>query len=175
MKRGFTLIETLVAILLLSLMLTGASALVQQALQASSKIKNDTTALFLAQEALELVRYQRDTNRLGGVGWMNGLRPLVGFGPPCGTVNGCIADINPTTGIVAFSECPLGGCVFLMFDPAAKMYNYSGSQTTPYRRTIRIVDVGGLNPEVRVQVTVAWTTLFGSRSYVWEENLLDWQ
>ncbi|TSC78817.1 MAG: Uncharacterized protein G01um101429_640 [Parcubacteria group bacterium Gr01-1014_29] len=171
MKKGFTLIETLVAILLLSLMLTGASALIQQALQASSKIKNDTTAVFLSQEAFELVRYQRDTNKLGGNPWMDGLQP----GPPCGTANGCIARINSSTGAVTFSACGGGGCPFLMFDPTAKIYNYSGSQTTPYQRTIKIQSVGGPNPEVRVQVTMAWTTIFGSRSYVWEENLLDWQ
>ena len=171
MRKGFSLIETLVAVSILSLMLTGAVALMQQTLQISSKLKSDTTAVFLAQEGLELIRWQRDTNRMNGDSWMEDIHP----GDPCGNANGCIADLDISDGELELDSCGGGGCPLLRFDPVTKIYNYTVGGNSVYRRTIRTFNVPGPQPEVRVRVTVNWTTKFGARSYVVEENLLDWQ
>ena len=164
--------ETLVAVLILSLLLSGSAALVHQALRVSSKLKNDTTALYLAQEGLELVRYQRDTNKLSGNPWLDGIHP----GDPCGQANGCMANVDPETGVLTFSKCGGGGCLFLKFHADTKTYNYHPAGIdTIYKRTIVTDNVPGPEPEVRVRVIVVWDTSFGSRSYTVEENLLDWQ
>ena len=174
-QSGFSLLETLVAVSILGLLLTGSAALVQQALKVSSKLKNDTTALYLAQEGLVLVRYQRDTNRLSDPDpdeWMDG----IAGGSNCGSGNGCTADVNPLTGVLTLNNNCGGGCPVLKFHAPTKTYNYHPAGVdTDYRRTIWVNNIPGPEPEVRVRVMVQWATVFGSRSYTVEENLLNWQ
>ena len=63
-KRGFTLLEVITAIFILTVG-TGASfALIQQTLLASSLIEFKLIASYLAQEGIEIVRNIRDTNWL---------------------------------------------------------------------------------------------------------------
>lgn len=170
-QRGFTLMETLIAVLLLGVLMSGAAALAQQTLQIATKLKIDTAAIFLAQEGMELVRYQRDSNRLAGNGWMDGLLA----GNFCGSANGCTAEFDITTGEVEFENNCGGGCPHLRLDPITKIYNYTTGPNTVYRRTIKIENVGGTVPEVKVIVSISWNSRFGSRTYSIEENLLDWQ
>lgn len=54
--RGFTLVESLVALVLLSLGLLGASALLLASLQAHAAALRDMAALTLAQDMLERLR-----------------------------------------------------------------------------------------------------------------------
>lgn len=59
-SRGFTILETLVAISILVLALTAPLAIVAQALQSSYYARDQVTAYFLAQEAVEFLRNKRD-------------------------------------------------------------------------------------------------------------------
>lgn len=184
-QSGFSLLETLVAVSILGLLLTGSAALVQQALKVSSKLKNDTTALYLAQEGLELVRYQRDTNRLSNPlpnAWING---ITGSAQPCHN-KPCISQINPSTGALVFLACnppcqAPGGDSYLRFNTVSKLYAHQTGLNwviTPYRRLIEVECSDGPScgsDEIRVRVTVNWNTVFGARSYVVEENLFNWQ
>lgn len=60
LQRGFTILETLVAISLLVLALTAPLAIVAQALRSSYYARDQVTAYFLAQEAIEFLRNKRD-------------------------------------------------------------------------------------------------------------------
>lgn len=57
---GFTILETLVAISILVLALTAPLAIVAQALRSSYYARDQVTAYYLAQEAIEFLRNKRD-------------------------------------------------------------------------------------------------------------------
>ena len=59
-QAGFTILETLVAISILVVALTAPLAIVSQALQSSYFARDQVTAYFLAQEAIEFLRNKRD-------------------------------------------------------------------------------------------------------------------
>lgn len=66
-QKGFTLLETLVAISIVTLTIIGPLAMAAQASKLISVAKNQLTATYLAQEAMELVRYQKDSNMIEAV------------------------------------------------------------------------------------------------------------
>ncbi len=61
---GFTILETLIAISILVLALTGPIAIVAQALRSSYFSRDQITAYYLAQEAIEYLRNKRDNSGL---------------------------------------------------------------------------------------------------------------
>ncbi len=61
-KRGFTLVETLVAILVLSFILVSVTALLTRTMRATTISQDSEIAAKLAQEGLELVRAKRNRN-----------------------------------------------------------------------------------------------------------------
>lgn len=181
--QGFTLIETLIAVLLLALSITGPLAIASKGLTATLVAKDQITAFYLAQDALEYVRFARDSNLLGGGDWLNGVGSS---GTPfdlstCVSDNGtskCYVDSlaqqpgNPTTCGVA---CPV-----LRYDTTTKSYNYNGAAAqTPQQfiRTITIMQATAFLDEAVVTITVQWTNVAGvtHAPVVIRENLFRWQ
>ena len=73
-KNGFSLIEILVAIGIVSVGIIAIVSLFNVNLKDEIRSKNKLTAIYLAQEAVEVVRQQRDTNWKTGVpNWDNGI------------------------------------------------------------------------------------------------------
>lgn len=63
-KKGFTLIETLVAISILLIAVVGPLTISASSLQSSLNVRNQITASYLAEEGIEYVRNIRDTESL---------------------------------------------------------------------------------------------------------------
>lgn len=59
-EGGFTILETLVAIAILILAITAPLAIIAQALRSSYYARDQVTAYYLAQEAIEFIRNNRD-------------------------------------------------------------------------------------------------------------------
>jgi len=72
-NRGFTLIETLVAISLLTVGVVGSFSLMQRVTSFASISSSQLVASYLAQEGIETVRNIRDTNYLEGQIWDTGI------------------------------------------------------------------------------------------------------
>src|SRR3989344_8733451 len=80
-SNGFTLVETLVAISILTLSIAGAFTAVQSGIQSSTFAKDQTTAFYLAQEGMEFIKNKRDENALNSINeqpnpvtnWLTGL------------------------------------------------------------------------------------------------------
>lgn len=72
-KKGFTLLEVILAITILTMAVGGAFILIQQTLVGSSLSQSKLTAAYLAQEGVEIVRNIRDSNWLKAISWTAGL------------------------------------------------------------------------------------------------------
>ena len=66
MHKGFTLVETLVALVLVTIAMGPVFILATSSLNVAARIEHNLVASSLAQEGVEVVRNIRDTN------WLNG-------------------------------------------------------------------------------------------------------
>src|SRR3989338_11323733 len=65
-ERGFTIVESLVAIAVFTVGISAAIFVIQQSFTVGSRVKNKIIAAYLAQEGIEVIRNIRDRN------WMQG-------------------------------------------------------------------------------------------------------
>jgi type II secretory pathway pseudopilin PulG len=72
-NKGFTIVESLVAISLLVISIAGPLSLAAKGIGYSSYARDEITAFYLANEALDVIRYIRDTNTSAGGpdSWLN--------------------------------------------------------------------------------------------------------
>ncbi len=180
-SSGMTLIETLVAITILTVAIVAPMSLAMQSLAASYYARDQITASNLAQEAIESVRAVRDGNIL-----------TMAYSPDT-TCNGapmtllCSIPVPSRFTIDtrnnAMTSCPAGGeCPPLQSD--GSVYGYRQSELgdgfewtdTRYTRSVEANFVEGANEqEIAIIVTVTWDAGIGeNRSIKIYENLYRW-
>lgn len=97
-KTGFTLIETLVAISILLIAITGPLGIVASSLKSSYFARDQITAFYLAQEGLEFVRNFRDTNSLKNLStntsWLTDSTPSSPYSLGAYTLNSGTYELN---------------------------------------------------------------------------------
>ncbi len=156
--KGFTLIEGLVAISILSVSVTAPLLIAQKGVSSAMYARDQVTAFYLAQEAVEYIRNIRDTNRITGApSWLDTLTPCMstGAGEKC-TIDARYSD--PFTSPGAILSCPSGNCPTLLFDPAEGIYGYgTGWQPTIFTRSISVSNLASPK-EAEIAVTISWTT-----------------
>lgn len=170
--RGFTLIETLVAVLLLTAAIAGPLTLASKGLSAALIARDQMIAFYLAQDAVEYVRYMRDSNRLAGSPWLTGLSPA------CTGANGCVIDTLANTAAgtatACSSTCPP---INKYNDGSGHVYfSYTAGAPTPqqFRRTVTLTTPSAT--ETVLTVAVSWRAQSGvTRTISVRENILDWQ
>ena len=161
MKKGFSLLETTVALAVLITSVIGPLTLASFSLRSASVAKNSLVAAGLAQEGLELVRTMRSTNILKNADWLTGL----GF---CLNSSGCIIDAKD----LSVSNCGVA-CQDLLFDQQLNLYNYETGNPANFSRRIKITEtVSGR--EMRVDVTVFWKEKTGTQSFDLSGSLFNW-
>ncbi len=72
-KKGFTILEVILAIFILSMGIFSSYSLIEQTIAGASLNKDRLIAHYLAQEGIENIRNIRDTNWLQGNDWKNGI------------------------------------------------------------------------------------------------------
>ncbi len=184
-KKGFTLIETMVAISILMLGITGPLMLVASSLRNALFARDNITAYYLAQEGIEFVRYVRDDNyilrRDGDTGrdWLEGL-------DLCATANGCAIDtvqwfLNGYGDPLPIEACNVGCTTPQMYITSAGSisagyytYDSTGNSAAKYRRAITIEPVGTSENEVEVVSTITWTDgALGTKTFSVSEHLFN--
>lgn len=167
-RRGFTLIETLVAVLLLTTAIAGPLTIAAKGLSAALVARDQMTAFYLAQDAVEYVRFVRDSNKLGGAAWLEGLAA-------CAGADGCYIDTLTSDVAVCSGACT---AIQKYDDSGAVYYSYTQGVRTPqnFVRTITLSTADAGATETVLTVTVSWRAQSGAtRSVVVRENLFNWQ
>ncbi len=166
-EHGFTIIEALVAVGILSTVVIGALGTVQSSLSSYIFSKDQIVAFYLAQEGFEALRNIRDENRLKGQNWLQGIS--LSSGDPCYFGQAC--TVSPAESTVA-TRCS-GPCSKLRQDSATGFFGYNSSwPETVFRREIRLESRN--SAEIAVIVSVTWSKGSVSREFKARENLLDW-
>ena len=158
MNKGFTLIEVIVAVAIISLVLVSVMSAVSLSLSSAAKNKNDLIAASLAQEGLEIVRSIRDRD------WHLG--SAFGSSLPNGNF---LVDWNSQS-LAPFSD------VFLKRDSSG-LFNYSAGQDTLFKRKI-IIENSGQNPaaiEKVAKVEISWPERSGLKTIQAELRLFNWR
>lgn len=175
-ERGFTLVETLVAITILAVAIAGPVSIAQQGLRGAILARDQLTASYLAQEGVEYIRAARDESYLAGSlsvpddpAWDDNFAV-------CLNNYGCRIDMsNPTAAPVA---CNSGGCPYLNFNATTGFYGHqSGAswKATPFRRTIFVSPVGGSNTNYSVVSRVEWQSATVFRRIDLQDIITNWQ
>lgn len=182
-RGGFTLIETLIAVLLLAISIAGPLTIASKGLTATLVAKDQFIAFYLAQDAVEQVRFLRDSACLsaaGGAGgcpvgsWLSSLASCVSAD---GSAS-CYLD-SLGTNPAAPTGCS-GACPVMNYDPANMVFNYNPvARPTPqyFIRTVKIQNDPASPDEAVVTVTVSWNDLAGVTHLpiTVRENIFRWQ
>ncbi len=171
-RAGFTLIETLFAILILTVAIAGPMTIAARGLDAALIAKDQTTAFYLAQDAIENIRHMRDSACLdAGVSpcptgiWLSALKNTA-TGATC--VN-ALCTLSSISGVVGSCDAS-GVCPLLLYDSTP-----TGDTVTPsiYRRSIEVI---AGDSEAMASTTVSWQDVGGvTRSVSVSEEIFDWQ
>lgn len=176
MQKGFTLVETLVAITVLLLVVIGPMTVAQRGIQNAYYATEQATAVFLAQEAIEAVRQFRDESAL----------ETFEDGGDSGTWFGRIPNCSSLTGQCAYQKgegfqlCGIANNNCELYVDESGEYthsSYSGNKS-PFTRRVQIIknNVDG-SPEVdvaQVVVTVSWENRIFSSDSTREVVLRTW-
>ncbi|MFA6392713.1 MAG: prepilin-type N-terminal cleavage/methylation domain-containing protein [Candidatus Paceibacterota bacterium] len=186
-NKAFTIIEALVAIMILSVSVAGMLGVTASSATSARYANNEITANYLLQEAIDSVRNSRDTiafqmkNTTGG--WLVFLnRYGYGANSKCFIANGCMLKMDSFDASLLSGNdiisCPNSGCQSLSYDSSASsqlFYQYSTGNPTSFVRTVKMVVTPTNTDEVKVTATVDWLNGSSSRSRSLEIYLLDWQ
>ncbi len=171
-EKGFTMIETILAILIISTGVIGAYGIVTNLTSYGTISPTRLTAVYLAKEGTEVVRNIRDTNWLNNYSWDNGLASS-----PCSPAsddNSCIVawdssalqlkTIVPGVGL----DDPIPS---LKVDSSWR-YNYASGTATIFTRKIKITKPA--SDYLLVEITISWNDRNKPYSLTTRERLYNW-
>ena len=160
MNKGFTIIETLVAIAILMISIAGPLTIAHKGLLAATYAHDTVTASYLAQDATEYVKNVRDNNILLRSnltnGWLYGMTNCL-YSTPC-SVNTLSGTPTTPTGI---SSCSGSSCLLSVSSNGYKPFS-SGEVPTQFTRFFYLGDsqnnlTNVNNPnETKLTVIVSW-------------------
>ncbi len=155
--RGFTIIELVVSIFILSIALVGIFSAFSTITILTSDSADRLTATYLGQEGMEIVRNIRDTNWLymdaGDATWLDGLDICI---------SGCEADYTTgTTAPGAFSMSMATGRYLYIDANGFYVHSIIDASKTKFQRKITITPLADVNNQpndhvIAVKVQVSW-------------------
>jgi prepilin-type N-terminal cleavage/methylation domain-containing protein len=186
-EKGFTLVETLVAITILLLVITGPLTISMTSARSTDFASEQVVAFFLAQEGAELAQKARDEIMLPGIDntppdnfWSDFADATAGAAyENCFEADGCGLEINTNADgtLKAPIDCNGGACRLYYDDDGTVRARYThtaGAGEQKYTRTITFVE-GARDYDVKVISTVTWRTgnLRKSQEVTVETSLFD--
>ena len=190
-SRAFTLIETMVAVTILALAISGPLLTASRAIVAAEISRDQLTASYLAQEGVEYVRAMRDDEYLklyaGGTtsaAWGNFLSAISSCRKTVSNpTQACSFDPVGTGGVPSLSSCPAGSCPQLYLANNGQTNYYTTNPSAPgilpstaFTRTIQVVDASaGGATDVRVVSTMTWSFHGTPYTATVTDHLTPWQ
>ncbi len=182
-QRGFTLVESLVAILIFMISVTSMIVILGGNVSDIDYVKRKVIANYLAQEGIEYVRNMRDTYMLyttTGTGWPDFVEKM----QVCDfafSSDGCYFDPGQLMSYVGnqpIIQTPVvactGSCPKLSYNPTTLEYNYDPSgESTSYERIITVSVLPG-QEEMYVYSKVKWQIKGQEYEVAFGENLFNW-
>ena len=191
-QGGFTIIETLVATMILTVALIPLLTLITNSIFSAKIAGDQLTATYLAQEAIDHIRNDRDTNAFQVLNWDNFLSRYgydtsgTSNNTKCFTTNGCQLEASifdyPSTNIkLCGSSVPSWGsitCDQFNYDKNGTngtYYNYNSGNgvLSNFKRKITM-DTGFGKDEIVVTVLVEWKNGNTFMSKKLQTSLLNW-
>lgn len=188
---GFTIVEAMVAIFILTISVSAMLNVTASAAISARYSRNEITANYLLQEAIDSVKNSRDTiafqmKDLGG-GWNNFLSRYGYPGNKCFSNYGCdfkMDVFDPTSSLGGdILDCSSSGCPPLSYNAnggTSLFYNHitgTGTVASIFTRKVNMV-ISPSNPdEVKVTAVVTWNNnaSAATRTQTLEISLLNWQ
>jgi len=157
-KEGFTLMEAIVAIFVITAGLVGVLSLVSQTIASSTFSKDKLIASYLAQEGIEIVRNIRDTNWVTNASWTDHLLMVSDY------------RLDYQSSDFPDSNCNLGPGNYLMYN--GNFYSCQSGDDTKFTRKITITSFGDY---INVLVLVEWQEKGNPHKVETRENLYNWR
>lgn len=151
-ERGFTIIETLVAVTILMIAIAGPLTIASQSLHAAQDAKNQLIATNLAQESVEELRNYKDNNITGSTlstVFANVQNPSVRY----------MIQANPNGSYIQPESCVSAGdpnCELYLSPSTGYSYTSTDGAPTIFDRWFNITPIS--SNEYLLTVTVTWTT-----------------
>ena len=159
-QAGFTLVETLVSLVILTVALIPILNLSDQVTTVNANLQDNLVAAGLAQEGIEVIHAIRDTN------WFNNRAFDTNLS------DGVIG--HTTTTNVEWNSVGLGAYLLTPLNLNNGRYTYSGGTPSKFSRAVTITKVNA--GELKVVSVVTWTGRSNSaKSITIEDHLFDWK
>ena len=172
-RRGFSLIETLIAVSVLMMAVAGPLSIASRGLISAQFARDQIIAFHLAREATELIRNKRDENILSGQDWFAGMTSS----PSCLAPNVC--NVSPTAENVTFTICSGGACDPLSIHTTNGVYDYDSGvnwQESRFTRSVSFETVPNhADNEIIARVTIEWNTGSLSKEFTITEHFFNWK
>jgi type II secretory pathway pseudopilin PulG len=175
-KKSFTLIEVITTVAIVSIGIVGILKFIPYIISGITVNASRATAVYLAQEGLEIIRNVRDTNWLeannkdDGTSWKEG---LLGCYAGCEVDYFCVSVEDPTTSNPAGHNCfgSYGSAGnYLKFD-SNNFYNYATGADAKFKRKITIEEKSAY---LTVTTYVYWQEKGKSYQFSAQEKIYQW-
>lgn len=163
-NSGFTLVESLFAVFILTFTIAGLMTIVANSLFSARYSKDEITVNYLLQETIDDIRNNRDATVFLGSTWSDFRTHYESCFITLVNTKGCYFDvINDRADKI--KACSPDDCPFMFYDAGAtngSFYNYNSSYSvTSFKRKIVFTENSlGSDPlkkdEIIVTVTVSW-------------------
>lgn len=175
--KGFTLIETMVAVTILTLAIAGPLVTANRAIVAARISRDQLTASYLAQEGIEYMRAVRDDNYLAvypngtSSAWNNFLASVSQCNATDDSTVACTLDPNSSPSV---SSCLVGSsCAPLRLDGTFGYTQQSVGIATHFTRTVQVFIVSA--SDEKIVSKVSWDFHSTTYSVTIYDHLTPWQ
>ena len=157
-NKGFTIIETLVAITILMISIAGPLTIAEKGLSAAINTRDQITASYLGQDLMEYIKNVRDADLLNGnTIFSTHLTSCIGSGVYCNIDTAVDVPTNPNTiSCIASTDC----YIYLDSNGFYRYTSNGGANTrTQFSRyaNIQVID-SPTNSKYLLTVFVSWKT-----------------